>query len=56
MLESNLLTHEEMKAEKVEFLNSLELEVDLNYLDVVYINGINKNIEIIEGLTWLSLL
>ena len=53
VLESNLLNHEEMKAEKVELLNGLDLEVDLNYLDVIYINGINKNIEVIEGLTWL---
>ncbi len=34
-------------------LNGIEVEVDLNYLDVIYINGINKNIEVIEGLTWL---
>ena len=52
-LESNLLNHEELKSEKVELLNGIEVDVDLNYLDVIYINGINKNIEIIEGLTWL---
>ena len=34
-------------------MNGIEVEVDLNYLDVIYINGINKNIEVIEGLTWL---
>ena len=53
VLENNLLNHEELKAERVELLNGIELEVNLNYLDVIYINGINKNIEIIEGLTWL---
>ena len=53
VLEDNLINHEEMKEEKVELLNKMDLEVDLNYLDVIYINGINKNIEIIEGLTWL---
>ena len=53
VLENNLLNHEELKAEKVELLNGIEVEVDLNYLDLIYINGINKNIEVIEGLTWL---
>ena len=53
VLEDNLLNHEELKAEKVELLNGIEVEVDLNYLDVIYINGINKNIEVIIGLTWL---
>jgi len=53
VLEDNLLNHEELKAEKVELLNGIDLEIDLNYLDMIYINGINKNIEVIEGLTWL---
>ena len=53
VLENNLVNHEEMKESKLELLNGIEVEMDLNYLDVIYINGINKNIEIIEGLTWL---
>jgi len=53
VLENNLVDQEQFREDKFIILNEMELNVDLKYIDILYLNGINQNIEVIEGLTWL---